>query len=710
MTARDDAFLHDLGVDDFPPTTVDAWREAAEKSLKGRPLDKLTTKLLEGVEIAPLLTAADVDGDGGLPGQPPFTRGRTALIPAHGWHACQLFDQPDPSHTATSMALALDRGVGAVQVRLAAACRAGFDADEPEAHGHDLDGVVASSTGDLDVLFGQVPVSRTPVILEGGGAAVPALALYAAAARRHGLDTNRLRGGVDIDPLGALAGDGHLPLGLDRSFHLVADTVAWASQCAPALRVLTVSTVPYHRAGSTAVQDLGFALATGLESLRAAEAGGVGPDLACRHLRFVVAMGRDVFLGVATLRALRRLWSRVAGACGVDNEAAAPFIHAMTSPRTLTRRDPWVNLLRGTHQTFAAIIGGADAITTLEFDRADGPPAELGRRMAINTHTILREESHLGRVTDPAGGSYFLEKLTDDLCHRAWELFQDLEREGGMRHALDGGLVSRLVSETLASRRKATAHRKEPVTGVSTWPNLAEKPIDHDTFDEGAILSAATARVVEWREGHDTKAELTRLADAVASGSRDGSIMTAAVDAAAAGATLGQLTRALRTGARPNRIVPLPTESEAYGFEALRDAADGRLEATGVRPRIFLANLGPIADHNARATFARSFFEAGGVEALGNDGFADSQDLAEAFSASGAAAAVICSSDTHYAAAAEESARALKAAGARAVFLAGRPGEHETPWREAGVDHFIFVGCDVLATLTALHRELGVSS
>jgi methylmalonyl-CoA mutase len=156
--------------------------------------------------------------------------------------------------------------------------------------------------------------------------------------------------------------------------------------------------------------------------------------------------------------------------------------------------------------------------------------------------------------------------------------------------------------------------------------------------------------------------------------------------------------------------VPLPTESEAHGFETLRDAADGHLASTGVRPRIFLANLGPIADHNARATFARSFFEAGGVEALGNDGFADTLALAEAFSASGASAAVICSSDAHYADAAAGSARALKAAGARLVFLAGRPGEHEAPWREAGVDHFIFVGCDVLATLTALHRELGVQS
>ena len=186
--------------------------------------------------------------------------------------------------------------------------------------------------------------------------------------------------------------------------------------------------------------------------------------------------------------------------------------------------------------------------------------------------------------------------------------------------------------------------------------------------------------------------------------------MTAAIEAAAAGATLGQLTRALRTGARPNRIVPLPAESEADGFETLRDAADGHLASTGVRPRIFLANLGPIADHNARATFARSFFEAGGVEALGNDGFADSLALAEAFSASGASAAVICSSDAHYADAAAGSARALKAAGAQLVFLAGRPGEHEAPWREAGVDHFIFVGCDVLATLTALHRGLGVQS
>jgi methylmalonyl-CoA mutase len=373
-------------------------------------------------------------------------------------------------------------------------------------------------------------------------------------------------------------------------------------------------------------------------------------------------------------------------------------VHARTSKRVLTQRDPYVNLLRNTVACYAAAVGGAEAITSVPFDYVIGLPDSLSRRIARNTVLILQEEGHLHRVVDPPGGSWYLDWLTDQVAEKAWGIFQEVERGGGMLQATRTGWVAQQIDSAFAPRAKNLARRKEGITGVSEFPDIGEAPVVRPAPDRAALRAAAVGRVASAR----------RSSPALTALSSTGERTATAVEAARQGASIGELAKALGFHAEPTVIPPLAPHPFAEPFEELRDASDAWQAACGKRPRVFLANMGPVAHHTARATYAKNFFEAGGFEVIGNNGFRDADAAAEAFAASGATVAVICSSDKLYPDVVPQLAPKLKAAGARSVVLAGNPGANEAPYRAAGVDRFIFIRCDVLATLRAMLREEGV--
>jgi methylmalonyl-CoA mutase len=368
---------------------------------------------------------------------------------------------------------------------------------------------------------------------------------------------------------------------------------------------------------------------------------------------FRLAADADQFLSIAKFRAMRALWARVEEASQL---APRPIrVHGETAWRMLTRRDPWVNLLRNTVAVFAAGIGGADSVSVLPFTSAIGLSDAFARRLARNTQLVLLEESNLYRVADPAAGAGGYEALTDELAQAAWALFQEMETVGGLAGALEAGTFQAGVAEVRAARARAVANRREPLTGTSEFPDIGEKPV---------------------------------------------TVLLPHADAPSA-SLFGWAT--------------MPAMRLAEPFEALRDAADAATERAGRRPAVFLANLGPIAAFTARASFAKNLFEAGGIAALGNDGFAaggatDIAAMVSAFHASGAKAACVCSSDDIYAREAAHAVRALKAAGAEAIWLAGRPGEAEAELRSAGVTGFVAAGEDVVARLNEVHRALGIAS
>jgi len=691
----------------FAASRREDWVREVERSLKGAQPSTLASPTHEGLNLGPLYADDDVDWTPGFPGLAPYTRGARATT-VGGWEVCQAVTEADPTLAASAMAHDVGCGASSVWVVFDVGVRSGCDADDPALVNEAADGVVVSTTDELDALFDPVNVARTPVRLAAGGHAFGVAAAFVAAARRHRLDPGGLAGSFDLDPLGALAEDGELIYGLDRSLALMPDVVAWTARHARQVQPVAVSTLPYHMSGATAVEEIAYALATGVEYLRCLLAAGVELHTACRCMRMVTAIGRDLFMEVAKLRALRWTWARVVEVAGGPPEAGRIAVHAVTSPRTVAVRDPWTNLLRVSVESFAASVGGADVITSLPFDAAIGPPDALSRRLAVNTQTILREESHLDRVADPAGGSWYVERLTVDLAEAAWQSFQRIEAGGGMRALFreDAGLGAEL-GRALAARRAAIATRRDPVTGVSSYPNLAETPVDRNQPDLERLRAGAAGRLAAHRAGGQARDELERVAEAASRAMGDGEVFSAAVDAAGAGATLGELARALAGGERASRIVPLPSEREGWMFERLRDASEAFLAVHGLRPRVFLAAMGPLSVHRARSGFAADFFRVGGFETVGEEGFADVAAAVGGLAASKARIAAVCSSDALYLDLVSELVPALRAAGARTVVLVGRPDEHEAAWRAAGVDRFIFAGCDAHAVLRALLIEEG---
>jgi methylmalonyl-CoA mutase len=688
--------------DDFPPARYEEWRALAEADLEGAPFEsKLVTHTYEGIDLQPVYSRADWPGEkdpDGFPGLAPFVRGSQPLGAVQsGWDLRQEHAHPDPAVTNLAILDDLQGGVTSLLLRLDVAARGGLDADDPTAA--DLagrDGLMAYSADDLDATLADVHLDLVGITLEAGAAFLPAAAALAALWRRRGITPEQARGAFNADPLAVLTRDGQLPVPPAEALALMADLAAWTAANYPHVTAVRVGSAPYHHAGATAAQDVAFGMATAVEYLRAMTAAGLDVDTAARQILFSISLGTHHFLAIAKLRAARRLWARVVEACG--GRPAPMRIHSRVSKRVLTLRDPHVNLLRNTVACFAAGLGGAEAITSVPFDAAAGLPDNLSRRIARNTVLVLQEEAHLNRVIDPPGGSWYLGWLTDQVATKAWDVFQEVERGGGMLGAIRDGWVARQIDSAFAPRAKNLARRKEGITGVSEFPNVAEPPVVRPSPDRLTLRAAAASRLASTRRHGPALAALKSARER----------MAVAVEAAGQGASIGQMARALGFHAEPAVIPPLTPHPFAEPFEELRAASDAWQAANGKRPRVFLANMGPVAHHGARATYSKNFFEAGGFEVAGNDGFRDADAAARAFAASGATVAVICSSDKLYPDVVPQVAPRLKAAGARSVVLAGNPGANEPAWRAAGVDRFIFVKCDVLATLRQMLREEGV--
>ncbi|MDQ0948693.1 methylmalonyl-CoA mutase [Streptomyces phaeochromogenes] len=588
---------------EFPDATHEQWQRLVAGVLRksGKEVsddaaeDALSTTLEDGLRARPLYSAHDSAPEPGLPGFAPFVRGgRAEGNTLGGWDVRQRHTAADNGAVLAD----LENGVASLWLAVGAG------------------GFPVSSLG---TVLGGVYLDLAPVVLEAGREVEPAARELLRIYEERGVARDAARGNLGADPLGHEARTG------DDGFGC-APVAALARLCAeeyPGLRALTVDALPYHEAGGSAGQELGCSLATGVAYLRELTGAGLSVEQACAQLEFRYAATADQFLTIAKLRAARRLWARVAEVCGAPGGQVQ---HAVTSPVMMSRRDPWVNMLRATVATLAAGVGGAESVTVLPFDHALGLPDAFTRRIARNTSTILVEESHLSRVIDPAGGSWYVERLTDELAQAGWEFFQSIERAGGQAAALRSGLVGQELAATWQARSAKLAKRREPVTGVSEFPHLAERSVAREPAPEP-----------------------------------------------------------------PSGGLPRVRRDEAY--EALRARSDAHLAASGTRPRIFLAALGPAAAHTARLTFASNLFQAGGIEPVTEGAFEDS----------GATEACLCSSDALYEERAAEVTASLKSAGAAHVFLAGRPGQYP------GVDAYVFAGCDAVAVLSATLDRMGVS-
>jgi methylmalonyl-CoA mutase len=614
------------------------WLALVEKALNGADFERrLVSRTADGLRIAPLYGRADAPAGLAeqLPGAAPFLRGTCAVTITPPWDIRQIHAEPDAGAANAAILEDLEAGASSIKLQIAAPGRFGL-APDAATLGAALKGVL------LDVC---------PISLEAGEETATAAASLAALWQAAGLADEARLGALNADPLGTLALTGSLRQPLEAAMSEAA-VLAMGAMGAPHLTALVADGHPYHSAGASEAQELAIVLATLTAYLRALDAAGIAPGQALPKIAINLAIDADQILGLAKLRAARRLVWQVADACGAGEAIAQMTFSAETSRRMMARHDPWVNMLRTTIACATAAMGGAQAITVLPFTWALGQPDSFARRMARNTHLVLQEESGLGRVLDPAGGSFAIEALTSELAATAWKLFQEIEAAGGMAAALMSGRIQHEIAKVAETRAKQFATGRMEMTGVSAFPKLG---------DDGV-------KVVPW---------------------------PAATSPAAGGAV---------------RIKALAVRRLAEPFEELRAAAEAHAVTAETPSKVFLACIGDLASYGARATWITNFLAAGGVGAIQSPPLSDAAAIATAFKDSCTTIACICGADATYTDLGAAAAAALKSAGAQRVYLAGRPKDLAAALQAAGVDGFIFAGCDALATLGELHRALGITA
>jgi methylmalonyl-CoA mutase len=608
---------------EFPQATREQWLSLVRGVLKGAPFERtLVARTYDGLAIEPLQArAADARAINGRP-------------PGAAWQVMQRVDHPDPAAANAEALHDLENGASG----LTYVC-----AGSGGAFGYGLDG---SAETLLRAFKNVVLDAGIGIDFNLSQHTVNVVHHFATLVRDRSISPSTIEMRAGLNPIGGFAATGTS----SRTWETLAQFLTELAKKLAGLGFRGPFAVAdgriIHNAGGSEAQELAFALASAVAYLRAFEAGGIPLDAARGMIYFRLSADADQFLTTAKFRAVRKLWARVEEACGLVPRPV--HVAAETAWRTMTRRDPFVNILRATIAVFAAGVGGADSITVLPHTAALGLPDRLARRLARNTQLILLDEGNLAKVADGAAGSSGIEALTQKLCAAAWSLFQEIEQAGGAWRALEAGLVQRKVAAVREERMKAFACRADALIGTSEFPNLDEEP--------AAVLAVAP--------------------------------VTLPPDAAAVATA-----------------EPLPRIRLAEPFERLRDASDGMLAATGARPKVFLANLGKPADFSAPATFAQNFFAAGGIEAVTNDGFADLQAMAAAFARADAKLACLCGSEECLGREGVEAAKALRAAGARHLYLAGRPGTQAADLRAAGIDVFINDTCDMLAILQAAQQK-----
>lgn len=446
----------------FPQVGPDAWADLAAAVVnKSRPDDAavdgdgarevLTSHLPGGVDVAPIYWPGE-ERALGLPGSMPFTRGRGPRDPDLPWDVRQLHDDPDPVATRTAVLTDLERGVSSVWLHVGP------------------DGVAA---GDVPEVLADVMTDLAPVVVSSLTDQPGAAAALIAAWEAKGVDPTVVRGSLGHDPIGLAAAVGGTPDLTPLADAVHACTTRWTG-----VRAITVDSRVHHDAGASDQDEIALALATALDYVRHLSEVGVEPAEAFRRIDFRVAVTADQFVTIAKLRALRRTWARIGEVLGVPEADRGAWIHAVTSWRMQTRTDPWVNILRSTIACFGASAGGADAITVLPYDDALGLPTPFSRRVARNTQSLLAAESNVARVADPAGGSHYVEALTDDLARTAWTWFGELDAAGGAAAGLASGAIARRLADSRAERDAGLATREVPLTGTSTFPLAGEELLE----------------------------------------------------------------------------------------------------------------------------------------------------------------------------------------------------------------------------------------
>jgi methylmalonyl-CoA mutase len=689
--------------------SFDTWRKTVEAELKGVPFGKkLVTKTPEGIALQPLYTRLDTAV---LPAQDAARGTRAKGYADAPWDFAQEIALAKPADFNAALLSDLNRGQNAVSITLDCAARAARDADTAPAGEVGRRGLSIADLTDLTAALDNVELTALPVHINAGATALPAAALFFALAKKRGVDTAKINGSLTADPLGEYAARGTLPDSLASLEDDLAQWTLWAARHAPGLSTIGIDAALWLNAGGSAVQDLAHALAALVEYIRELTKRGLTAGQVIANTRVTFAIGSQFFMEIAKFRAFRLLVARVATACAAAD--ASPKVHARTGRWNKTVLDINVNMLRVTTEALSAVLGGVDSLHIAPYDEIMGAPDDFSRRISRNIHALLAEEFHFTAPNDPAGGSFYIEKLTDELARKAWAAFQEIEKQGGFTAALRAGALQAAVAAIARDKADGLDKRRLGLIGTNLFPNLKEKTPVARPVTTPEFAAARAAEIKKRRPATmNIKLNLTaKIVNAVSSNAAD-DLAAACIQAATQGATIGQLFAATNhRAAKPETaITPVACTRGSEGYEALRASADAYAKKTGARPKIFVAKMGPVLQHKARADFTAGFFSTGGFELLAREAFDTAEAAAKAAIASGAPVAVICSTDDTYPDLAPAFAKAVKAGNpAMKVILAGLPADEAlvATYKAAGVDDFIHIRANNRAMLANIQKSIG---
>jgi methylmalonyl-CoA mutase len=603
---------------------MDAWKALAAKELKGADPASLTWNTLEGIPVKPLYTADDtagLDHLGTMPGIAPFTRGvRATMYAGRPWTIRQYagFSTAEESNAFYRKALAA--GQQGVSVAFDLATHRGYDSDHPRVDGDvGKAGVAIDSVEDMKILFDGIPLEKVSVSMTMNGAVIPILASFIVAGEEQGVSRADLSGTIQNDILKEFMVRNTYVYPPEPSMRIIADIIEYTAAEMPKFNSISISGYHMQEAGANLVQELAFTLADGREYVRTAIARGMDVDAFAGRLSFFFAIGMNFFMEAAKLRAARLLWHRIMTGFGAKKAGSLMLrTHCQTSGVSLQEQDPYNNVVRTAYEALAAVLGGTQSLHTNALDEAIALPTEFAARIARNTQLILQEETGITKVIDPLAGSYYVESLTAELAEQAWALMEEVEAMGGMTKAVASGMPKLRIEESAAKRQAAIDRGEEVIVGVNKYRLAQEDPIDFRAIDNAQVRDAQIARLNHIRAARDEAACQAALADIEFRAGHGGNLLDAAVTAARARATVGEISMAMEKVFGRHRA-EVKTLAGVYGaayegdqgFAQIQRDVEAFAEAEGRRPRMLVVKMGQDGHDRGAKVIATAFADIG---------------------------------------------------------------------------------------------------
>ena len=600
------------------------WKQTAAKELRGKPLEDLTWKTLEGIEVKPLYTAEDTDGlphMGGVPGAAPFTRGvKATMYAGRPWTIRQYagFSTAEESNAFYRRNLAA--GQQGVSVAFDLATHRGYDSDHPRVEGDvGKAGVAIDSVEDMKILFDGIPLDKVSVSMTMNGAVIPILASFIVAGEEQGHDKSVLAGTIQNDILKEFMVRNTYVYPPEPSMRIIADIIGYTAENMPKFNSISISGYHMQEAGANLVQELAYTLADGREYVRTAIAAGMDVDKFAPRLSFFFAIGMNFFMEAAKLRAARLLWHRIMSEFNPQNEKSTMLrTHCQTSGVSLQEQDPYNNVIRTAYEAMSAVLGGTQSLHTNALDEAIALPTDFSARIARNTQLVLQEETGVTNVVDPLAGSYYVEALTNELAEEAWKLIEEVEEMGGMTKAVASGMPKLRIEETAARRQAMIDRGEEVVVGVNKYRKDEEEVIDILDVDNIAVRESQIKRLETIRATRDSAACDAALAELTRRAKEGGNLLEAAVEAARQRATVGEISMAMEKEFGRHRA-EVKTLAGVYGaayegdegFAKIQESVNQFAEDEGRRPRMLVVKMGQDGHDRGAKVIATAFADIG---------------------------------------------------------------------------------------------------